>query len=69
MDDLESKVFVPLPDETWVYPGHGEDTRSALSGRRSRSGAPAAGEGRTSTLPRRSAMRASIAEVLWRRLF
>lgn len=26
MDDLESKVFGRLPDETWVYPGHGNDT-------------------------------------------
>ena len=26
MDDLESRVFGPLPDETWVYPGHGKDT-------------------------------------------
>ena len=26
MDDLETKVFGPLPDETWVYPGHGDDT-------------------------------------------
>lgn len=26
MDDLERKVFGPLPDETWVYPGHGSDT-------------------------------------------
>lgn len=26
MDDLERKVFGPLPDETWVYPGHGADT-------------------------------------------
>lgn len=26
MDDLEQKVFAPLPDETWVYPGHGDDT-------------------------------------------
>jgi glyoxylase-like metal-dependent hydrolase (beta-lactamase superfamily II) len=25
MDDLESKVFGRLPDETWVYPGHGDD--------------------------------------------
>ncbi len=26
MDDLEAKVFGPLPDETWIYPGHGGDT-------------------------------------------
>jgi glyoxylase-like metal-dependent hydrolase (beta-lactamase superfamily II) len=26
MDDLEHKVFGRLPDETWVYPGHGDDT-------------------------------------------
>jgi glyoxylase-like metal-dependent hydrolase (beta-lactamase superfamily II) len=26
MDDLERKVFGPLPDSTWVYPGHGADT-------------------------------------------
>jgi glyoxylase-like metal-dependent hydrolase (beta-lactamase superfamily II) len=26
LDDLERKVFGPLPDETWVYPGHGADT-------------------------------------------
>jgi glyoxylase-like metal-dependent hydrolase (beta-lactamase superfamily II) len=26
MDDLEAKVFGRLPDETWVYPGHGGDT-------------------------------------------
>lgn len=26
MDDLERKVFGPLPDQTWVYPGHGADT-------------------------------------------
>jgi glyoxylase-like metal-dependent hydrolase (beta-lactamase superfamily II) len=26
MDDLERKVFGPLPDGTWVYPGHGADT-------------------------------------------
>ena len=23
MDDLEERVFAPLPDPTWVYPGHG----------------------------------------------
>ncbi|MEV3908875.1 MBL fold metallo-hydrolase [Streptomyces canus] len=26
MDGLETKVFDALPDETWVYPGHGNDT-------------------------------------------
>ncbi len=26
MSDLETKVFDRLPDETWVYPGHGNDT-------------------------------------------
>ncbi|MFJ6216546.1 MBL fold metallo-hydrolase [Streptomyces sp. NPDC092296] len=25
LDGLEAKVF-PLPDETWIYPGHGNDT-------------------------------------------
>ena len=26
MRDLEAKIFGPLPDDTWVYPGHGKDT-------------------------------------------
>lgn len=26
IDDVESKLFGRLPDETWVYPGHGSDT-------------------------------------------
>ena len=26
MDDVESKVFGRLPDETWFYPGHGDDS-------------------------------------------
>jgi glyoxylase-like metal-dependent hydrolase (beta-lactamase superfamily II) len=26
MDDLEAKVFDRLPDETWFYPGHGDDS-------------------------------------------
>ncbi|MGZ5421285.1 MAG: MBL fold metallo-hydrolase [Aeromicrobium sp.] len=26
IDDVESKVFDRLPDDTWVYPGHGSDT-------------------------------------------
>jgi glyoxylase-like metal-dependent hydrolase (beta-lactamase superfamily II) len=24
--DVEKKIFDRLPDETWVYPGHGNDT-------------------------------------------
>ncbi|MFF4579032.1 MBL fold metallo-hydrolase [Streptomyces sp. NPDC001389] len=26
IDDVETKLFGQLPDETWVYPGHGNDT-------------------------------------------
>lgn len=26
LDDLEARVFAELPDDTWVYPGHGADT-------------------------------------------
>ncbi|MGV9310789.1 MBL fold metallo-hydrolase [Streptomyces sp. NPDC003691] len=26
LGDVETKLFGPLPDETWVYPGHGNDT-------------------------------------------
>lgn len=26
IDDVEQKLFARLPDETWVYPGHGNDT-------------------------------------------
>jgi glyoxylase-like metal-dependent hydrolase (beta-lactamase superfamily II) len=26
LDDIEARVFGTLPDETWVYPGHGNDT-------------------------------------------
>jgi glyoxylase-like metal-dependent hydrolase (beta-lactamase superfamily II) len=26
VDDVERKLFGPLPDQTWVYPGHGRDT-------------------------------------------
>jgi glyoxylase-like metal-dependent hydrolase (beta-lactamase superfamily II) len=25
-NDVAAKLFGPLPDETWVYPGHGKDT-------------------------------------------
>jgi glyoxylase-like metal-dependent hydrolase (beta-lactamase superfamily II) len=41
MDGLEEKIFGPLPDETWVYPGHGKDTtlgneRASIPGWRKR---------------------------------
>jgi glyoxylase-like metal-dependent hydrolase (beta-lactamase superfamily II) len=26
LDDVEQRIFAELPDETWVYPGHGDDT-------------------------------------------
>lgn len=26
MTGLETKVFDVLPDETWIYPGHGKDS-------------------------------------------
>ena len=26
IDDVEHRVFDVLPDDTWVYPGHGDDT-------------------------------------------
>jgi glyoxylase-like metal-dependent hydrolase (beta-lactamase superfamily II) len=26
IDDVEQRLFGALPDETWVYPGHGKDT-------------------------------------------
>ena len=26
MEDLESRVFAELPDDTWFYPGHGDDS-------------------------------------------
>ena len=26
MDDLEARIFGPLPDGTWIYPGHGQDS-------------------------------------------
>jgi glyoxylase-like metal-dependent hydrolase (beta-lactamase superfamily II) len=26
VDDVEARLFGILPDDTWVYPGHGKDT-------------------------------------------
>lgn len=36
MDDLEARIFDRLPDETWFYPGHGDD--STLGEQRSQLG-------------------------------
>lgn len=36
MNDLESRVFGKLPDDTWFYPGHGDD--STLGGERPKLG-------------------------------
>lgn len=30
IDDLEARVFAELPDETWFYPGHGDDSTLGL---------------------------------------
>lgn len=30
LDGVSAKLFDALPDETWVYPGHGNDTTSTL---------------------------------------
>jgi hypothetical protein len=27
---VEQRIFGQLPDETWVYPGHGDDTTLAV---------------------------------------
>ncbi len=43
IDEVSTKVFDRLPDDTWFYPGHGNDGRSAPSGRTSPSGASGAG--------------------------
>jgi hypothetical protein len=29
IDDVETRLFGELPDDTWVYPGHGKDTTLA----------------------------------------
>lgn len=26
LDDVETRIFGELPDETWFYPGHGDDS-------------------------------------------
>jgi glyoxylase-like metal-dependent hydrolase (beta-lactamase superfamily II) len=26
LDDVSARLFEALPEDTWVYPGHGDDT-------------------------------------------
>ncbi|MGY1916537.1 hypothetical protein [Blastococcus sp. SYSU DS0973] len=26
IDDVEERLFAVLPDDAWIYPGHGSDT-------------------------------------------
>ncbi|MBG6095962.1 hypothetical protein [Nocardioides luteus] len=26
MADLQARIFAALPDDTWFYPGHGDDS-------------------------------------------
>ena len=65
MDDLEERVFGELPDETWVYPGHGDDTTLGKERpHRCRSGAPAAGD-LTRGVVAGSAMRCAAGSPSW----
>jgi len=44
IDEVSTKIFDRLPDDTWFYPGMGTTRRSAPSGHTSASGGNAAGE-------------------------
>jgi glyoxylase-like metal-dependent hydrolase (beta-lactamase superfamily II) len=44
VDDVEERLFGTLPDDTWVYPGHGKDTTRAPNGPTWTSGGRGAGE-------------------------
>ena len=44
LNDVSEQLFGVLPDATWVYPGHGNDTTLGRSGRTSAIGANAAGD-------------------------
>jgi len=43
-EGVGSKIFDVLPDETWVYPGHGKDTTLGDESRTWRSGGNGAGK-------------------------
>jgi glyoxylase-like metal-dependent hydrolase (beta-lactamase superfamily II) len=44
INDVETKLFDRLPDETWFYPGHGNDGTLGAERPSLPSGAPAAGD-------------------------
>jgi glyoxylase-like metal-dependent hydrolase (beta-lactamase superfamily II) len=44
LDDVTERVFAQLPDNTWFYPGHGDDSTLGDHAPTSRSGANAAGD-------------------------
>ena len=57
MDDLESRVFGELPDDTWVYPGHGDDTTLGKERPHLPSGGHVAGRATGSPKPRQAPAR------------
>ena len=62
LDDVETKLFGTLPDETWFYPGHGSDSTLGAERPHPPSGVSAAGRpgGATDELARRSALLCAI---------
>src|SRR5699024_1334203 len=54
LDDVEQRIFDRLGDDTWVYPGHGDDTtlgaeRPSLAAWRARGWWPSTGHRRTAS--------------------
>ena len=47
LNDVTERLFGPLPDPTWVYPGHGNDTTLGAERPHLASGANAAGNARS----------------------
>ena len=44
LDDVKSRLFDVLPDDTWFYPGHGDDSTLGEQKPTSTNSAPAAGK-------------------------
>jgi glyoxylase-like metal-dependent hydrolase (beta-lactamase superfamily II) len=44
LDDVQSRLFDALPDDTWFYPGHGDDSTLGQQKPTSTSGAHGVGE-------------------------